>query len=256
MKVTLLALFVTLLMVGCGESSNPSESAEMNNTAPKKDAIETAVDWSKLEDRDGVKYLPNEKTSFTGRAESFHENGQKEKEVNFKDGKEDGLHSYWYENGQKMEKKNYKDGKQDGLWTAWYESGQKTLEENYNEGKQDGLETWWYENGQKKWEVNFKDGKEDGLHSYWYENGQKLQEANRKDGKTDGLVIIWYENGQKMFEGNYKDDKLMSAVAWKPNGEKCPFTNLKEGNGVAVMYEEDGTEWKRTTYKDGKEVED
>ena len=112
------------------------------------------------------------------------------------------------------------------------------------------METRRDENGKKKWEVNINEGKEDGLHSYWYENGQKLQEANRKDGKTDGLVIILYENGQTMNEGKYKDDKLMSAVAWKPNGEKCPFTNLKEGNGVAVMYEEDGTEF-RQTYNDG-----
>ena len=39
MKATLFALFVGLLMVGCGESSQPSESVDTTDTAPKKDAI-------------------------------------------------------------------------------------------------------------------------------------------------------------------------------------------------------------------------
>jgi general secretion pathway protein G len=44
----------------------------------------------------------------------------------------------------------------------------------------------------------------------------------------------------------------MSAVAWKPNGEKCPVTNVVDGSGVVVRYNEDGTENRRETYKDGK----
>jgi antitoxin component YwqK of YwqJK toxin-antitoxin module len=48
----------------------------------------------------------------------------------------------------------------------------------------------------------------------------------------------------------------MSAEAWKPNGEKCHATNLKDGNGVVVMYEEGGTGECRFTYKDGERVKD
>ena len=44
----------------------------------------------------------------------------------------------------------------------------------------------------------------------------------------------------------------MSDEAWKPNGEKCPLTNIKEGNGVMVHYSEDGTQMHRMTYKDRK----
>tara|TARA_Y100001934_G_scaffold73467_1_gene91324 strand:- start:34 stop:588 length:555 start_codon:yes stop_codon:yes gene_type:complete len=184
MKATLFALFVALLMVGCGESSQPSESAEMKNTDPEKDTVETAVDRSKLQDRNGVKYLLNEETPFTGRAESF------------------------------------------------------------------------YENGQKLLEVNFKDGKKDGLQVIWHENGQKAVEGTNKNGERDGLSTSWYENGQKSLEVNFKDRKRMSTVVWKPNGEKCPVTNLKDGNGVLVWYNEDGTERIRETYKDGDIVED
>jgi len=55
----------------------------------------------------------------------------------------------WYENGQKEFEGNYKDGKLDGKWTLWHENGQKSAEVNYKDGKEDGKWTWWYENGQK-----------------------------------------------------------------------------------------------------------
>ena len=112
MKATLFALFVVLLMVGCGESAKPSEGVDTTDTDPKKDAIETAIDWSKLEDRDGVKYLPNEETPFTGRAVMIHENGQKWWEGNYKEGKRDGLWIYYTEDGKERSRLTLKDGEQ------------------------------------------------------------------------------------------------------------------------------------------------
>jgi len=47
----------------------------------------------------------------------------------------------------------------------------------------------------------------------------------------------------------------VTTVAWKPNGEKCPVTNVVNGNGVWVWYNDDGTESFRTTYKDGVKVD-
>ena len=177
MKAILFALVVGLLMGVCGESSQTSESVDMTDTAPKKDAIA----WLK-KNESGKPFLMN-------------------------------------------------------VW--------------FNE-----LQSSWYENGQKKSEGNFKDGKRHGLSTIWYENGQKQKEGNWKDGKLDGLWTRWYRNGQKELEGNWKDGKHMSAEVWKPNGEKCPVTNVKDGNGVVVTYYEDGTEVIRVTYKDGELVLD
>tara|TARA_Y100000589_G_C26990717_1_gene562500 strand:- start:39 stop:545 length:507 start_codon:yes stop_codon:yes gene_type:complete len=114
----------------------------------------------------------------------------------------------------------------------------------------------FHPNGQKRWEQTYKDGKLDGLWTGWWKNGQKRFERNYKDGKRDGLTTEWYENGQKGQEVKHKDGKLMSTVHWKPNGEKCPVTNVKDGDGIAVWYKDDGTEWVRQTYKDGKLVRD
>ena len=93
--------------------------------------------------------------------------GQKKKEIYYKEGKLDGLYTEWYENGYKGSEGNFKDGKKNGLYTEWYENGQKKGEVNFKNEKLDGLWTGWYRNGQKKGEVNFKNG---------------LMEVNFKDG--------------------------------------------------------------------------
>jgi len=93
-----------------------------------------------------------------------------------------------------------------------------------------------------------------GWVKFVYDNGQVRELSQYKDGKADGLGIEWYEIGQKEWEHTYKDGKLMTVVAWKPNGEKCPHTNVVDGNGVWVRYTPVGTEIGRTTYKDSERV--
>jgi len=44
----------------------------------------------------------------------------------------------------------------------------------------------------------------------------------------------------------------VSIESWKPNGEKCPITNVKNGNGIVVLYNDNGEELSREIYKDGK----
>ena len=41
----------------------------------------------------------------------------------------------YYENGQKNSEETYKDGKLDGLWTWWYANGQKFYEDIYKDGE-------------------------------------------------------------------------------------------------------------------------
>ena len=65
---------------------------------------------------------------------------------------------YDWENDQKEYEGYYKDGKLNGLSTWWYENGQKEREIRYEDGKQNGLCTWWCENGLIECEGFFKDG--------------------------------------------------------------------------------------------------
>jgi antitoxin component YwqK of YwqJK toxin-antitoxin module len=114
---------------------------------------------------------------------------------------------------------DYKDGKRHGLTTAYYD----------------------YENRRMRLQLTYKEGEWNGPSLAWYKNGQKAEERNFKNGKMHGLETTWYENGQKWAEGNWKNGKLMSVEVWKPNGEKCSTSKVLKGNGVVVMYSQDGT---------------
>ena len=120
----------------------------------------------------------------------------------------------------------------------------------------DGTETEWYENGKKKLELSFEDNKKTGHRIWWHENGQKASEANLKDQEMDGVVTSWYENGQKKTESNYLKGKLLSAISWKPNGEKCSISEITNGKGVIVIYNNEGQESHREKYHEGKPLTD
>jgi hypothetical protein len=89
----------------------------------------------------------------------------------------------------------------------------------------------------------------------FHPNGQIAYLFQAKNGKILD-AWSWYQSGEKQMELKHKNGELWTAFAWKPNGEKCPVTNLKDGNGVVFMYNEDGTGNYRETYKDGKIVRD
>ena len=51
-----------------------------------------------------------------------------------KDGRLDGLFTFWYENGQKKMEEHNKDGKREGLWIIWDEEGNVIKTETYKDG--------------------------------------------------------------------------------------------------------------------------
>ena len=154
-----------------------------------------------------------------GRVIEYYENGQKESEGNFKDGKEEGLHTGWYDSGQKESEINFKDGDYHGKKTVWYENGQKESEENWKDDNKNGKLTTWYENGQIESESYFKDHNEDSKWTNWFENGQIHSEGCSKNGQWDGKHTYWYENGQKEAETIYKNGIREKSTEWNEAGE-------------------------------------
>ena len=90
---------------------------------------------------------------------SLYENGQKEKENTYKNGKLNGKWTGWHSNGQKSKEGTYKDGVKNGYWTEWYNTGQKKIEEAYKDDKRDGKWTRWADDGSLTIKLTFQDGK-------------------------------------------------------------------------------------------------
>jgi LysM repeat protein len=73
-------------------------------------AVIKRVESEELEWRGGNKHLKGSDTPFTGKAYRWYKNGLKYEEINYKDGKEEGLKTQWHGNGQKRSEHNFKDG--------------------------------------------------------------------------------------------------------------------------------------------------
>ena len=237
MKSLLIALFVALLMVGCGEEAQKEAVQEMAKDDP---SVPLAIPCVACGEKVSKK---TEECRQCGHPTPDSVVAYKEAMVAYKEAKEleriraEEIAKRWEEEQRlaaiRAEEEAKAQAKHIGLddhtiilnavdWSGW-----------------GGNYTGWAKNihddGQVRMLIQFKDGKPDGLNTSWYDNGQKEMEGNLKDGKEDGLWTWWNESGQKELEGNYKDAKK---------------------DGLWILYNEDGTEESRTTYKDGEIVED
>ena len=130
----LLVLLVTLplLLGGCGKEGGP---------------IKKSVNKEEIEFRGQVVYLKGSDAPYTGKIFGLLDGRNFEFHTN--DGKIDGLWVTWHQNGQKLVEGNFKDGKQNGLETAWHENGQKASESNWKDGKVlEGSRKYWNNNGE------------------------------------------------------------------------------------------------------------
>ena len=87
-------------------------------------------------DGQNIVFLLNETNPYTGKYLCKYDNGQKEKEGSYRDGRLTGKWTFWYETGQKESEANYKNGKLDGKLIEWFQfNGEIKREENYKNGK-------------------------------------------------------------------------------------------------------------------------
>jgi uncharacterized protein len=113
MKRTLFFLGILLIIFACS-------SEKMN--------------FSKLQDRNGLYYLVNEEKPYSGEVISYA-NGKTEFEGQVEKGLREGLWVYYYPSGQKKMEGSYREGLKDGNWTSWLENGQQEKVEVYKYGK-------------------------------------------------------------------------------------------------------------------------
>ena len=214
MKVTLFALFVALLMVGCGEGQSlGSYNSKPNQMLSEKSPMELPVAAKvELDDTETLSKNLSEALEF-----------------------------------RKIE---------------WRNEGTLEVQRGavvFAIGKETPYNGWVKDispNGRARMLGQYKNGLPDGVHFNWFADGKMSLEAKYKSGELDGIRTRWYKNGLKKEEFDYKYGKLMSAKVWKPSGMKCDVTNINEGNGVYLVYSDEGSRNIRFTYKDGEKVED
>ena len=133
------------------EVKQPEVKKEIKPIEPVADAKAKpdGVNIKESKVSEGIRYLKDSDTPYTGKVFTLFGNGQKLSEGNWKDGKKEGLSVVWHENGQKKLEGNYKDGEMYGLWTLRHENGQKAEERNYKDGEVvKGSAKYWNSKGE------------------------------------------------------------------------------------------------------------
>ena len=117
----LIIVSLPLLLGGCGgdkkepvvevkpvEEKQQKVKEEIKPIEPVTDAKAEpdGVNIKESKVSDGIRYLKDSDTPYTGKVFTLHENGTKMYEGNYKDGKPDGLSVSWHENGQKWAEGN------------------------------------------------------------------------------------------------------------------------------------------------------
>ena len=92
------------------------------------------VNFSQLQDRNGLFYLVNKDKPFSGDVVSYV-NGKLEFEGKIENGLREGPWVYYYPTGQKKIEGVYKDGFKDGNWTSYKDNGIQEGLEIYKYGK-------------------------------------------------------------------------------------------------------------------------
>ena len=111
----------------------PSETEKHSDLPPEESLVvkidPDTIDSGSSEIRDGLQYVKGSSTPYSGKVYKTFENGNREMELDLKNGIPDGMIVTYYENGQKKEQSNFKEGKPaDGEWFAWHENGELKVE--------------------------------------------------------------------------------------------------------------------------------
>lgn len=99
----------------------------------------------------------------------------------------------YYDNGQKESEGYYINGKFEGTYTSWYISGEVESTIEFRDGKRNGVMIEYYKNGQKKRELYYENNTYIKITEItWHENGKiRSQYVNEE-------YVSWDEEGNKI----------------------------------------------------------
>lgn len=113
-----------------------------------------------------------------------------------------------------------RDGKGEGLQTFFYPNGQKSNQFVSVNGKTHGEVQWWDQEGRLIDIYEVVNGT--GPHRTWYGNGKKRGVGQTRDGLLFGRAVLWDKDGKKLCTtfhikgGEVKKQKYLAAMAIDP----------------------------------------
>lgn len=228
----------------------------------QKEYYRKRIPNAQLNFRDNLAILSNFKYGKeNGKTYCYYESGKINLELNFLDGKLDGIQNIFHEvgplYGNPKENITYKNGVVNGPRERFYENHELELRENYLDNKLDGLSIYWDTNGIKKAEINYSKGLMNGYLRRWYNEYQMQIEINYLDGKENGMETTWYPNGNVKSQNSFRNGLLNGTVKKWYEGNILEFEenyidNIKDG--IQREYYSNGQIQKRELWKKGVQI--
>jgi antitoxin component YwqK of YwqJK toxin-antitoxin module len=173
--------------------------------------------------------------------------------LRIRNGKYHGRYSAWSSGGAKLEEFKYYEDEFDGEMKAWDTTGFLLSHRFYERGIPIGFHKDFFSEGRPRAFIHYNDfGEKHGLSEEWREDG------TRKDSTVydNGDIIEfreYYKNGKLLTHRTQKPvNKDISGVYYDPNGKKTGEIN--NGNGVVVIYSEDGKSARRFYFENDEVV--
>lgn len=136
----------------------------------------------------------------------------------------------FYDNGQKEEDSPYCNGKLNGVYHSWYKDGAKRSELTYKNDKLDGVYENWYKNGCLNSRGFLVNGEIDGKSRAFFPNGNIEFVNTYKNGIPIGEWRKYWSNGKNRYHIIYDSGKLVKVTWWNKDGLKLAEMIYNQGN--------------------------
>ena len=262
LKIPLLPVLI-FLFAGCEQANVKTGKASTQ--------VKLEHSWENLQLRNGIVYLPNSETPFSGVSKSKYKNGQNYLLAKFEKGILSNF-KIWTENGIVQVEGEFVQGKLSELskffdpeLSSFELPAVNTVSKGIHFRSHFGLSenslrngswTYWHPNGQKMKAFSYADGKLEGSFSKWHEDGAPFVRLHYSKGKLNGEWVEHYHPyGHLKEKRHYQHGKPVGIWSkWASSGlmiEKCFYEDgLK--NGIFMHWHKNGQLAKKAIYENGE----
>jgi len=119
-------------------------------------------------------------------------------EINYLNGKKNGIYRTYYDNGKLQEETNYIEDIKDGQ-SKWYnKAGKRVAEYNYGNGAFQGIQKTYYDNDTLSTATTYLNNIMTGDYKEYYRNGKLKQEGKYINGLKEGAWVEYDELGKPL----------------------------------------------------------
>ena len=182
-----------------------------------------------------------------------------EEELNFIDGKKNGIINKFYDTGKIQKEELYKNNNLHGAIKHYYRNGKIDSIENYINGKKEGYQEFFFENGNRESKSFYKNNVITSIDE-WDENGNKKYESRYKSGikeskrfnndrYLDQVETIFYKDDNKFKHTVISNSSGIKEICYFDNSLKqyCKYTSKFFEFNYSISYKE-GEQQKKTIF--------